>query len=194
MIEAPMSVQQHPQYPPPPIKHPSWFRRHPIATGLLIAFALGSIGSAMDSDSTTTTSVRSRTPAATAPVIALDAPTSGSTVSGIDTAMLVWLNKAGPIVGDITEHMRDIGNAGGTGSLSDVRVGCSTLKSDAARYAATLPTPIPELTTEARAQVHYLDAAASACLAGDYDSAAVNILEASTHTERATAILSRYAD
>lgn len=182
-----MSTQldrENPSYAyPPTLDQPSkkrpWVKRHKFLTSIGVLAILGVIGSAAGSTSTTTAPSTS--------------PISGGSNGSL--AMAEWAVTNAPKIEMMTGAFDQISSSATSGDLSGTLAGCRSLRSKVADFESTvLPTPDPELTQELSQAMNGYSQGANDCLAGRFGAVAVDLSQANSHINAATARLKAFTN
>jgi hypothetical protein len=114
--------------------------------------------------------------------------------------VLDWVAKASDAGQDIQSAVQSVRGAIGAGDVAGAKAACQQMSDANQRLNATLPTPVPALTSEVRDVVDEIGAASSVCLnagpnAGqdDIDSFTSHLNAAVAHYTRAQEIATREA-
>jgi hypothetical protein len=98
-----------------------------------------------------------------------------------------WAAKASPVGQDIQSAVQSVRSAVGAGDVAGAKAACQQMSDANQRLNATLPAPLPALTSEVQGIVDEIDAASSVCLSAGPSAEQAEIQSFTSHLNVAMA-------
>ena len=105
--------------------------------------------------------------------------------------VLAWAAKASDASQDIQSAVQSVQGAIGAGDVAGAKAACQQMSDANQRLNATLPTPVPALTSEVRGAVDEIGAASSVCLNAGPNAGQAEIDSFTSHVNAAMAHFTR---
>ena len=105
--------------------------------------------------------------------------------------VLAWAAKASDASQDIQSAVQSVQGAIGAGDVAGAKAACQQMSDANQRLNATLPTPVPALTSEVRGAVDEIGAASSVCLNAGPNAGQAEIDSFTSHLNAAMAHFTR---
>jgi hypothetical protein len=105
--------------------------------------------------------------------------------------VLDWAAKASPAGQDIQSAVQSVRGAIGAGDVAGAKAACQQMSDANKRLNATLPSPVPALTSEVRGAVDEIGAASSVCLKAGPNAGQAEIDSFTSHLNAAIAHYTR---
>lgn len=143
-------------------------------------------------------------PTIAAPATTTEAPTTTTPppppTTSLANAVRNWVTER-DVIGALTPISEALGSISDSSTPSAMKRSCQKIQAALPAYAATLPSPDPELTAEMQSTHDHLKRAAQLCIDGitytdtaDIEQAATEFAASTAATKRANAILQKYVD